>query len=71
MSNTTDIVSAAAEFPATFGLRAFPGKRFRVNLGNSYVSQGQVLLYTDIQTDTGWVPFAKGTPAELAREVTK
>jgi hypothetical protein len=65
------IARAIAEFPNEFGLRAFPGKRFRINHGNSYYSNG-VMLYTDVLGDDGkWLAFAKGSPEELHREVVK
>lgn len=65
------ITKAAAKFPAEFGLYAYPGKTFRVDLGSSYMSQGQVVLYTEIKMPDGtWLDFAKGTPDELAAEVT-
>jgi hypothetical protein len=67
----SSILAACTSFPATFGLRAFPGKVFRINKGNSYVSEVYgVMLYTDIRNDDGsWSCFAKGSPDELRREV--
>ena len=65
------VADAAAMFPAEFGLRGFPGKKFRVNLNNSYVSTGTatVQLYTDIWVCDRWLDFAKGTIEELTKEV--
>lgn len=61
----------AEKFPETFGLRGFPGERFRVSLAASHFAFGGVVLYTQIKGDDGkWRDFAKGTPAELRREVT-
>jgi hypothetical protein len=61
-----------------FSLRAFPGKRFKVSRADSYVSSGQVMLYTHIWIDDGddrcprgWNAFAKGSPDELKREITE
>lgn len=65
------VESAANTFPKEFGLRAFPGVRFRVNVSNSFISDGKVMLYTDALRDGQWLAFAKGTPEELRREVTK
>ena len=73
-------------FPAEFGLRGFPGKRFRISIGDSYVTQEQreggapddykapvILLYTHVFNDERgeWLAFAKGTPSELRKEVTE
>src|SRR5262245_54751443 len=64
------IAQADAQFPEFFKLRAFPGKRFRINLSASYISEGQVVLYTDVESQDGaWLAFAKGSPAELQAEV--
>ena len=61
----------AAKFPATFGLRAFPGQVFRISLASSFVSEGQVILYTEVKRPDGWVSFCKGTTAELLRNIVK
>ena len=69
------IVKAAAEFPPTFGLRAFPGHTFRIGLRQSYTDHnGVIWLYTQRREDsrTGgddWIDFAKATPGELRREI--
>jgi hypothetical protein len=64
---------ATATFPETFGLRAFPGKTFRISKGASYVvdePQLRVVLYVYVLGDDGrWLAFAKGTPEELRPEV--
>ena len=64
------IARAIAEFPAEFGLRAFPGKKFRVSHSSSYWSDGDVLLYTDVFDGGTWHAFAKGTPKELRAQIT-
>lgn len=73
MNSYLAIVNAAAEFPETFGLRAFPGEKFRVSISASYVSDGQVMLYTDVWSRARgeWQSFAKGTPAELRAQICK
>jgi len=65
------IARAAAEFPATFGLRAFPGDTFRVSIGSSYINgSGLIMLYTEIMGHDGsWRVFAKGTPEELKAQL--
>jgi hypothetical protein len=65
------IKTAAATFPATFGLRAFPDGLFRISLDASYYSDDGVMLYTEVQRDGAWLAFAKGTPEELRREVVE
>lgn len=63
------IETAAARFPATFGLRGFPGKTFRISKESSFMRDATAVLYTQIQTPSGWYDFAKGTADELSREV--
>lgn len=67
------IDAAIAKFPGEFSLRGFRSKRFRVNRANSFVSEGQVLLYTDVfdEETQRWLAFAKGTVDELATEVVR
>jgi len=54
-------------------LRAYPGKRFRISVSASYVSDfphpGTVYLYTQIQDGDTWRDFAKGTIAELKAQI--
>lgn len=74
-----EIDQAIASFPPEFGLRSFPGARFRINPRACYYSDGyenewgrqkpSVILYTQRLTSAGWVDFAKGTPAELHDEL--
>lgn len=66
-----------ARFPATFGLRRFPGETFRLSLDASYFprlldsDESLALLYTERLCDDGeWRDFAKGSLAQLMREVT-
>jgi hypothetical protein len=73
------VEAAAAEFPAEFGLKAWPGERFKIGIGDSYVKDSDwksnnptpvVMLYTHIKkADGSWAGFAKGTAADLRREV--
>lgn len=66
------VEAAAAEFPAEFGLRAFPAERFRINIADSYVNDDlTVMLYLGIKKADQWPAFGKGTIAELKREITK
>ena len=73
------IDAAVATFPEEFGMRAFPGKRFRISRGSSYWSDGYYMgepkfppgphLYVYVEEDGDWLSFAKGTPTELRREI--
>lgn len=66
----------AARFPATFGLRGFPGETFRVSVDASYFpaldvrDESRAILYLARDTGDGWACFAKGTEAEIRRELT-
>jgi hypothetical protein len=77
------IDAAMAKFPAEFGLKAFPGKRFSIHreasLWDSGLYHGKpdhepgplfyVFIYAE---DTGrWEAFAKATPAELRRNIVR
>lgn len=64
------IQAAAQQLPETFGLRAFTGDTFRVNLSSSYLTEtNRVMLYTDILKGDKWLSFAKGTLSELKEEL--
>lgn len=64
------IENGAKGFPATFGMRGFPGGVFKISVRDSYVSEGRVMLYTArLQADGSWWSFAKGTEAEIRREM--
>ena len=59
-------------FGQVFGLKAFPGKRFRIFDSDCFVSEGRVLLYTSIETETGgWSGFCKGTEPEVFDQAVK
>jgi hypothetical protein len=70
---TQKVTDAIAQFPATFGLRAFPGDVFKISPFHSYESDfpapGTVYLYTYVRRGDAWHSFAKGTPQELRAEV--
>lgn len=72
-------------FPARFGLRAIRGGVFRACERASFVSRGQVWVYTERlvsreeyarlanpprESGELWLAFAKGTITELQRELT-
>jgi hypothetical protein len=61
------VAEAADKFPATFGLRAFPGKTFRINRRQSYVTGGKTIQLYVFLTDGR--AFGKETPARLRKEV--
>lgn len=64
------IKDAIARFPEEFGLRAFPGDRFRISEGASYYSASNgVMLYTQRKVGKEWRDFCKGTECELRNEL--
>jgi hypothetical protein len=72
--NESQIVAdAIAQFPKTFGLRAYPGKVFSISQSASYISDfpnpGTVYLYTAVQNGERWEAFCKGTPNELRAQI--
>lgn len=64
------VAEVCASFPDEFGLRAFPGERFCVVKGDSFWSDGAVVVYTYIKRGGGWLAFAKGSPEELRDQLT-
>jgi len=59
---------AIAQFPATFGLAAFPADVFRISPAHSYVNDSkQIMLYTERFVNGQWEAFAKDTAGELLR----
>lgn len=74
LAEQTAAVDAACDrFPAVFSLRAGRGERFRVSRAASYwtaIAGGGPMLYVQRLTEDGtWTDYAKGTPAELEREI--
>lgn len=69
------IKDAIAKFPETFGLRAFPGKVFKISFSASYIaeydSDNPVELYTLVKVGDRWESFCKGTVAELQANIVK
>jgi len=66
-----EVREAVARFPAEFGLRAFPGMRFRVSPIDSYHDGIFPVLYVHVLNgDMVWRAFAKGSEIELRRELT-
>jgi hypothetical protein len=74
-SHKVDPIAAEIyKFPATFGLSGFPGYLFRISRDASYIPNRskaeEVMLYTQVMCANGrWADFAKGSPAELRREI--
>lgn len=70
VSTDEKIRAAIAKFPATFGLRGFPGDVFRISPTASYINDsGRLTLYTQRKDGNQWLDFAKGSESELRREV--
>lgn len=62
------VKNTCAQFPGEFGLRGHPGK-FRVSESASHFAFGEVQIYLEGYIDGMWLDFAKGTAAELRREM--
>ena len=67
------IDEACARHPEEFGLRAYPGEKFKVSRAISYwtdLQGGQPMLYTVRwgEEQGRWLDFAKGTESELVRQ---
>jgi hypothetical protein len=68
------IAKVIATFPATFGLRGYPGEIFRLSLDASFFSDSTskaLYLYTQRQDGDKWSCFVKGTESELRRNIVK
>lgn len=66
------VADALAGFPEHFGLRGFPGDVFRCSPTHSYVNDaGTVTIYTERLAAGAWLAFAKGSVAELQRELAE
>lgn len=74
------VADAIASFPREFGLRAFPGKRFRIAHASScFVSEGDVQIVVQVHDpihaqrigrgDEPWLDFGRNTPDHLRREL--
>jgi hypothetical protein len=63
------LAEAISKFPSTFGLREFPGKSFRISPESSFVSDGKLMIYTQILRDGTWLDFAKEEQGELRRQI--
>jgi hypothetical protein len=63
---------AVMSVPKRFGLQAYPGKLFQVDLTASYWNGDEVVLYVYVLSDDGlWRSFAKGTKEELLSSITE
>lgn len=65
------LADAIAEFPPTFGLRAFPGRQFRIDEAYSYVDHGTLVVNLVVVVEAApndWRHFTRTTPAELHAE---
>ena len=62
----------AGKFPAEFGLRAFPGRRFLVDVTQSFWSDvsGCQLYVFERLPDGSTRAFSRDTPERLRRKVT-
>ncbi len=74
------VIEAVAKFPAVFGLRAFPGKTYRVSLGNSFVSEGVVQIVVQTKTTADeqqkfrlaeWADFGRDAADNVLAQIVK
>ncbi len=71
--NTT-LDQVVRTFPDEFGLRAFPGRRFRIDTWSSFsCPDNGFQLVTQIwsRLQGGWLDFSRGSVEELRRECTE
>ena len=63
------------KYGEVFGLRAFPGDRFKISKGASYVTfyDGvlRFMIYVYRLDDDKWEAFSKGTPTECRRNFVR
>ena len=71
MVTSKEVQAAIERFPATFGLRAFPGKTFRIAVDYCYHNGESIQLVTEVQSGGQWLHFARSTPNELAVELVR
>ena len=65
------IEEAVKRFPDEFGLRSFPGEKFKIASGACYFDGDQIMLYTYrwCGGTQEWRAFAKGTEKELRSNI--
>lgn len=63
------IKTEIAKFPAEFGMRAYPGERFKISFTASYFSDSTLYLYTVVKRGDAWASFCKGTASELRGQI--
>ena len=62
---------AVSSFPATFGLRRYPGI-FSINRAACFVSEGSIQLVVQaLQLDGSWSDLSRGTIAELQKQIVR
>ena len=74
MVTKNDVDKAIASFPATFGLRGFPGQRFVIDRGatdslNSLASRLQLYVFTTNGDGSTGLAFSKCTVGDLRAEL--
>jgi hypothetical protein len=60
------VAAEVAELPAEFGLRAWPGKRFRIDPDRSYFFNG-VQLVVQVKYKEGWLDFSVSPQKEIVK----
>lgn len=69
------VEAAVAKFPAEFGLRNFPGQKFRVNDRASYFSGfgqfGEVQVVLQVFARGQWIDFTRDSERAVLGQVVK
>ncbi len=63
--------AAIAQFPAEFGLRAFPGERFRIEPAACFYAERGPVLYVYRKVEGAWIAFSKGSAEELTNNLVR
>lgn len=72
MIQSKQVQAAIESFPKTFGLRAFPGKVFRIAEDYCYESgDSGIQLVTEVQHEDKWLHFSRSSVEQLRQEVVK
>ena len=72
--NSDKVLVAAVilRFPEEFGLRSFPGKRFRISDRSSYFSESLgVQLVVQVKVGVLWSDFTRCKPIEILGQIAR
>lgn len=70
MMQSKEITAVIQSFPATFGLRAFPGKLFKIAVDYCYHNGESIQIVTEVESTGGkWLHFSRSDADELRRNI--